>query len=1384
MKIPHMKKLYFLILSFCFFNGLNAQVVTFPDLYFRESLLKSATDFSVAKDVNGNYLKVDANENNQIEESELLPIVSLKINSSNVRDLTGILKFVNLTELDVNSCYLSSLNVSELKDLKTLRCANNSITSLNLTGLSKIEILECSNNLLTSLDLTLLTGLKNLSIAKNKLTVLNVKSFKDLESLSLESNYIQNLDISNLTKLVNATFYGNPLTILNASNCTSLKYISVMDQKLTSATISGCSSLEELAVANSQITNLNAENCIKLSKLSGTEVGGYARTLNLKNCKSLTDIKMTNFGAVEMDLSYCSALTSLVCGRISLEKLNLLDCSNLKTLTVSNNLLKELDLTNCINLEKVAVGNNSLTTLSFSGKKIQELSCNANLLTSLNLSGFSDLVSLQCSGNKLATINTTGVTGLKKLNCSNNLLTDIAIKQAVNLEEFDCTNNKLASLDVSNLSKLKIFEFGVGNSVLKSLNASGCVLLENLSISNPLELINLSDCTGLKYFYLTKVTYTPYGNVNLNLENCSNLLTCEVKSRIIDNINVTNCSKLNSFKVTSASIDKMVFNNNPVLSSVFFEYVTFLNVLDLRILPALTDLYLGTSTVSHVDVSNSPNLTTFTGLNTIPLESVNASGCKKLNAYTIRTKKLDLSGCIDIRGVYYDNNSRLETLDVTGCSKIEEIYVAYNGFHSLKYADCPKLAKLSLISTALTNLDISNYPNLKEVIVGRSNSLTEVTFSSLPLLKRIELFNNSVSSLDLKNIKSLEFLDCSENKLTNLDIQGLANLIELRCTKNKLTSLHTSDFRKLEKLDFSYNEIKNINVTNLNNLIQLDCSDNLLDELDVSGSPNINYLMCLRNKFTILDLNNLTKLSSFNCVQNEQLTSLFLSNLNKDVYISFYISSNPNLKYICVDESRVKTFQNEVYRLGYFNCHVNSYCSFTPNGTYAFMKGNTRLDANNNGCEISDLNVPNLKFQIKSSSTEGAVISDDSGFYTFPIQEGNFEIVPKLECADYFTISPSSLNVKIDSQTTPILQDFCLVPNGIRKDLEIVLIPLEEARPGFDAKYKVFYKNKGNVAQSGSIDLAFNDSVLDLIQSTPATSTQVNNKLTWNFNNLKPFESKEIVFTFNVNSPTEIPAINNGDTLSFTGTIKSDGVDELPLDNAFTLSQVVVGSYDPNDKTCLEGSVITPSLIGEYVHYMIRFENTGTYPAENIVVKDMIDLNKFDISTLMPTSSSHSFVTKISEGNKVEFIFENINLPFDDASNDGYIAFKIKTKPTLKVGDSFTNDANIYFDYNFPILTNKATSTFKTSTLSTQDFNFSRYLILYPNPSDQILNISQNENIAIQSFEIYDILGQLIIAIPNAKTTSNIDISKLKSGNYFIRVKSDKGSSSMKFIKI
>jgi uncharacterized repeat protein (TIGR01451 family) len=315
---------------------------------------------------------------------------------------------------------------------------------------------------------------------------------------------------------------------------------------------------------------------------------------------------------------------------------------------------------------------------------------------------------------------------------------------------------------------------------------------------------------------------------------------------------------------------------------------------------------------------------------------------------------------------------------------------------------------------------------------------------------------------------------------------------------------------------------------------------------------------------------------------------------------------------------------------------------------------------------------------------------------------------------------------------------------------------------------------------NGTLNFSFDDAVMDLVTANPINDGNAVNSLTWNYTNLLPFETREISLTFNINSPMEIPAVNGDDVLLYNATILI-ATDETPNDNSFNLNQTVVNSYDPNDKTCLEGTTITPSMVGQYVHYVIRFENTGTFAAQNVVIKDMIDTTKFDITTLVPQSSSHNFITRITNTNKVEFVFENINLPFDDANNDGYVAFKIKTKPNLVLGDMFSNSANIYFDYNFPILTNTATTT--VTALGTQDFDFEKYFTVYPNPAKDVLHLETKAEIGVKELNIYNILGQMVQVVTNPENNASIDVTNLKTGTYFIKVTTDLGTANAKFIK-
>ena len=566
-----------------------------------------------------------------------------------------------------------------------------------------------------------------------------------------------------------------------------------------------------------------------------------------------------------------------------------------------------------------------------------------------------------------------------------------------------------------------------------------------------------------------------------------------------------------------------------------------------------------------------------------------------------------------------------------------------------------------------------------------------------------------------------------------------------------------------------------MNLTQFINLEYLTIGQNPIASITFGNHPNLNTISASQIPLTDFDVSNLPALNSLGVAFNPTLNTL---NVKNGIATTCYLMGCPNLHYICTDDNELTTIQNSITQLGYTNCQVNSYCSFTPGGDFYTIEGNNRFDSNNNGCDSADINYPNLKLSLTNGVTSGHLFSNNTGNYSIAVSAGTHTITPILETPTYFNISPTSTSVTFPAEATPFTQNFCITANGTHNDLETVVIPLTRARPGFDAFYKIIYKNKGTGTQSGSVNFTFDDGVVDLVYANPTISSQGTNNLSWNFTNLLPFESREIFVILNVNTPSESPAVNGGDILPYTATV-TGLTDETPTDNISSLNQTVVNSFDPNDKTCLEGNVILPSMVGDYVHYMIRFENTGTTNAQNIVVKDIIDTSKFDISTLVPLTGSALYETKIKNTNEVEFIFENINLPFDDANNDGYVAFKIKTKSTLAVGDTFSNGANIYFDYNAPIMTNTYTTTI--TALGTQGFDLGSMFTLSPVPTKNSLTITAKQDIVMTSVNIYNTIGQLVQVTTNPSET--IDVSGLKTGSYFIKIISDKGTASTTFIK-
>ena len=92
-----MKKLYFLLVGFCFFGSVSAQIVNIPDAKFKAKLLEANTDNSIAKNLDGSYFKIDLNGDGEIQEIEAQNVSFLNLSNSYISSLEGLSNFSALT---------------------------------------------------------------------------------------------------------------------------------------------------------------------------------------------------------------------------------------------------------------------------------------------------------------------------------------------------------------------------------------------------------------------------------------------------------------------------------------------------------------------------------------------------------------------------------------------------------------------------------------------------------------------------------------------------------------------------------------------------------------------------------------------------------------------------------------------------------------------------------------------------------------------------------------------------------------------------------------------------------------------------------------------------------------------------------------------------------------------------------------------------------------------------------------------------------------------------------------------------------------------------------------------------------------------------------------
>lgn len=390
-----------------------------------------------------------------------------------------------------------------------------------------------------------------------------------------------------------------------------------------------------------------------------------------------------------------------------------------------------------------------------------------------------------------------------------------------------------------------------------------------------------------------------------------------------------------------------------------------------------------------------------------------------------------------------------------------------------------------------------------------------------------------------------------------------------------------------------------------------------------------------------------------------------------------------------------------------------------------------------------------------------------------------------------YSAVPASRSITTTATTQVFAEEnFSLCPDSDFHNLQAVLTPFGPPRPGFINSYQICVENVGTNVEDGSLVFDFLDdpNATEYVTIVDANGGTIDGtSVTWSFNDLALFQP----LCFNVE--VELSADTPLGLLLYTRTLvtAASGITETDLaDNFDNLSQEVVGSFDPNDKTVdIEEIDVMTTSEGTELTYLVRFQNTGTFPATFVELLDTISPN-LDLSTFKMITASHDYVLSLPEDRVVKWRFDDINLA-DSTSNEpeshGFVKFSIKTMANLNLSDVVENSAAIFFDFNAPIITNTATTEVVTIT-NVAAIESAIPFSVYPNPTAGIVyleyTLAQNANC---QFALFNVDGKVMQEISRHSSSAgthllSLDLSGYPKGIYYIKFTKEEESRVKKVV--
>jgi uncharacterized repeat protein (TIGR01451 family) len=447
------------------------------------------------------------------------------------------------------------------------------------------------------------------------------------------------------------------------------------------------------------------------------------------------------------------------------------------------------------------------------------------------------------------------------------------------------------------------------------------------------------------------------------------------------------------------------------------------------------------------------------------------------------------------------------------------------------------------------------------------------------------------------------------------------------------------------------------------------------------------------------------------------------------------------------------------------------------------VSGTLFYDINNNG--ILDGGETGLPYQTVQIGAYTAY-TNANGFYSISLPIGTYTI-SYTPTGFYSSGNITTLNVVANvtqNGQTYGNNNIGLYMTPGQVDLGITISPSTTVTPGFPAWYSINVCNNGTTPTGATVIMQYDAVLTPNYQNPVASNVNTSNQLiTWNVPSINPGSCYYIF----VNFTTIVGAQLGASTIEFVSVSPTTGIDNNMNNNTDTIHQIIVGSWDPNNKLVdytntndPNFQMVSSTAPDQEIRYTINFQNTGNAPAYNVVVVDEMS-NNLDVNAYQFIGSSHNCQI-IRNGYTTTYKFMGIMLP-DSTNNEpeshGSITYKLNALSSLNIGDQMIDFANIYFDFNDPVLTEDAVITVVGPTALSSMLN-NTSLSVYPNPADDIVNVNvQSNKDGNVIITVIDATGKTCLQQQRTlKTGYNkllLNTAELSQGIYFVQTTTNDG---------